>query len=413
MCAVVKTLKIARIAATVPMYPLLPWKRGYATWLRREVERAGCLYVKIGQWVSSRTDVFPPEITEEFAALRSGSAPMAPSDVIATMRGQIVDAFDPTPVSTGSIAQVHRGTLDGCDVAIKIQRPGLMRQLVEDTDAVKFVLSFFRVANPKMADDVAASLDDLIDTVRRELDFEAEAAHMRRFADFFEPSFVRIPRVISASDKVIVMEYVAADPFQGQASVLMELFFRQFFELGWLHTDMHAGNVGQTSDGGTLVLFDFGSVLEIPDDMRLCIKSLMVSYLNRDVSVMLDYMLEFGLLQGSPGPGERAMLESFLENVLEYVEITDVERFAEVMKTVPISASPSTAFRPELFVIMRSFTLLEGLCKQLDPNFVILDAVAPLGASFARDPMMARLKMEDDIRVVVKAWSRSVPRDQM
>jgi ubiquinone biosynthesis protein len=408
MHAAIKTLKIARIAATVPLYPWMPSKRGYASWLRRETERAGCLYVKIGQWVSSRTDIFPPEITDEFAALRSGSASMSPDAMMAVVRPETFDAFDPIPISTGSIAQVHRGTLDGRDVAIKIQRPGLLQQLIDDTDAVKFVLSFFRGSNAKMVDDMGASLDDLIDTVRRELDFEAEADHMRRFHDFFETRGVKIPRVMSASPRVIVMEFVDAAPYRGPTVALMELFFRQFFELGWLHTDMHAGNVGQTPDG-TLVVFDFGSVLEIPDDVRLCIKSLMVSYLNRDVSVMLEYMLEYGVLRGSPDSQERAMLESFLENVLEYVEITDAAQFARVMKTVPIpqSASPNTTFRPELFVIMRSFTLMEGLCKTLDPDFVILDAVAPLAASFANDPMMARLKIEDDLRVTFKNMNSS------
>jgi ubiquinone biosynthesis protein len=362
------------------------------------VEKAGCLYVKIGQWVSSRTDVFPLEITEEFAALRAGSAAMDFDAVLETIGDLEVD-IDQTPVSTGSIAQVHRGTFQGREVAVKIQRPGLMRELVQDIDAIKFSLGFFRVINRKMYDDLESSLDDLIDTVKRELDFPMEAVHMQRFFDFFESSSsVKIPRVIASTPKVIIMEFVDSAPFQGSASALMELFFRQFFELGWLHTDMHAGNLAQTPDG-TLVLFDFGSVLEIPDDIRWCIKCLMVSYMNRNVSVMLDYMLEYDMLVGNPGKDEREMLKAFLENVLEYVEITDISRFTEMMKTIPVYQTPDTFFRPEIFLIMRSFTLMEGLCKSLDPSFVILDAVTPLTEYFTNDPMLPRLKIEDDIRV--------------
>jgi predicted unusual protein kinase regulating ubiquinone biosynthesis (AarF/ABC1/UbiB family) len=403
-----KTWKIAKLAVTVPMYPLMPSKQKYARWLRGEVEKAGCLYVKIGQWVSSRTDVFPPEITQEFAALRAGSAPMDAASVISAV-GSIPDlVVDDLPVSTGSIAQVHRGTYRGRDVAVKIQRPDLLRQLVHDVDAVKFVLGFIRVANRKMYDDLVSSLDDLIDTVTRELDFEAEAGHMRRFLAFFDASFVKIPNVVVATPGLIVMEFIESEPYRGSASALMELFFRQFFELGWLHTDMHEGNLAQTADG-QLVLFDFGSVLEIPDEIRLCIKHLMVSYLNRNVSIMLDYMLEYGLLVGAtPGKDEREMLEAFLENVLEYVEITDMSRFTEVMKAIPVYQTPNTVFRSEIFLIMRSFTLMEGLCKSLDPSFVILDAVTPLTEYFTKDPMLPRLKIEDDIRATLQMFTRRI-----
>lgn len=408
MSQIVKTFKLAKLACTVPLYRLVPSKKQYARWLRGEVEKAGCLYVKIGQWISSRTDVFPLEITEEFSTLRTGSQPMPADAMLATLReqGLSLDFLDPVPVSTGSIAQVHRGVYRDRLVAVKVQRPRLLEELTSDVGAVKNVLSVMKLTNPKMYEDVVSSLDDLIDTVRRELNFPAEAEHMRRFGEFFDRSFVTIPDVVAVSPKVIIMEFVECGSYAGSASRLMELFFRQFFELGWLHTDMHSGNIGQMADG-TPVLFDFGSVLEVPPDIRLCIKALMVSYLNRNVSVMLDYMLEYDMLVGSPGPEERRMLEAFLENVLEYVEVTDIGKFTAVMKTIPVYQSPTTVFRSEIFMIMRSFTLMEGLCKSLDPGFVILDAVTPLTKYFSSDPMMIRLKIEDDIRSFFKTYGDS------
>ena len=400
-----KTVKLAKLALTVPLYPCVPSKKKYATWLRTEVERAGCLYVKIGQWVSSRTDVFPVEITQEFASLRNSVPPMPEDELKKAILSLEFDSFDDVPLSTGSIAQVHRGVYKGRDVAVKVQRPGLLKDLTADVDVVKFLLGFIKSFNPKMYDDLSSSLDDLIETVRRELDFQAEAEHMNRFDGFFESSFVHIPKVVDVIPKVIIMEYVDSQPFQGSANVLMELFFRQFFELGWLHTDMHSGNIGQLPNG-VPVLFDFGSVMEVPLDIRMCIKALMVSYLNRNVSVMLDYMLEYDMLVGGiPGPEERLMLESFLENVLEYVEVTDMAKFTEVMKTIPVYQTPTTFFRPEIFLIMRTFTLMEGLCKSLDPDFVILHAVEPLTDYFAKDPMVYRLKIEDDIRATFKFFS--------
>lgn len=408
-----KSTRLAKLALAIPAYPLVPARArpAYTTWLRAEVEMAGCLFVKIGQWVSTRTDIFPEGLTEEFAALRDSSRPMNLDEAYRALGPLTFDSFDPTPISTGSIAQVHRAIWKGRDVAVKVQRPRLLEDLRADVDILKSLLGGVRFANFKTYTDLVASLDDLIATVTRELDFEAEAGHMRRFRAFFQDGGkVVVPEVFAVTSTAIVMEFVDAAPFRQPPVVLMEAFFRQFFELGWLHTDMHSGNLGETPDG-KLVLFDFGSVLECPDDIRLCIKHLIVSYLNRDVSIMLDYMLEYGILVGTPDADERLMLESFIANVLEYVELTDIGKFARVMKTIPVPISSQTSFRPEIFMIMRTFTLLEGLCKTIDPDFVILDAVSPLTAAFASDPMVIRLKIEDDLRTVFRMAS-FVSRDE-
>ena len=399
-------LKLAKLAAAVPLFACLPRpaRPVAARWLRREVELAGCIPVKIAQWVSSRDDIFPAELTSEFGGLRNAVAPMDIDELLTIIESSEIhfDAFDETPIAQGSIAQVHRATFRGSPVAVKVRRLGILENLRADVGVLRWLLRLaLERVNKKMHDDLAASLDDLVTTVTRELDFPGEAAHMTRFRAFFETRAVVVPRVLACSSELIVMEYVASTPYTGTATVLMASFLAQFFELGWLHTDMHAGNVGQTADG-QLVLYDFGSVLECPPDIQSCIKQLMVAYMNKNTGIMVDYMLEYGLLVGDPAPDERAMLEAFVGTVLEYVEVTDISRFAEVMKTIAAPSTPSTVFRPEIFMIFRSFTLLEGLCKSLDPDFVILDAVAPLTTAFASDPSVYRMKIEDDLRVFMK-----------
>lgn len=406
-----RVARISRLAVSLPAYRFAPDKRAFASWARRELEASGCMFVKIGQWVSSRTDVFPATLTDEFAKLRTAVAPMeadlARAIVDADLPGVLAD-FDPAPISCGSIAQVHTASLGGARVAVKVQRPGLLASLEADVALVTWLVAPYRWANPKLHADLAQSLRDLETAIRAELDFEAEAAHMRRFRDFFRGSDVRVPRVRRVSPRVVVMEYVPSLPVAADAGAapgavparLIRLFFRQFFELGYLHTDLHAGNLGLA--GSRLVLYDFGSVMRIPPDLRACIKHLMVSYLNRNVGVMVDYMLEYDMLRvdGPVSRAQRSMLEAFVANVIGYVEVTDIAQFAAVMKTIPVPSGGAIEFRPEVFLIFRTFTLLEGLCKELDPDFVILDAVAPLTAAFARDPDVLRLKLEDDLRAV-------------
>ena len=402
-------MKATRIALSLPSYRFQPDKAGYARWLRVELESAGCLFVKLGQWVSSRADIFPGDVVAAFSSLRQDVTAMPFEEVarILAEEGVGVDV-DRAPVSSGSVAQVHAGTLDGRRVAVKVQRPRLREQLREDLGVVRGLLGLLGPLvwrDPKTRADVFKSLDELGVTVLRETDFEAEAASMRLFRGFAEERGVRVPDVYAATPRAIVMEYVPGAPVRGAGRCveLMGLFLAQVFELGHVHTDMHAGNVGVDASG-RLVLYDFGSVLRCPDGMAECMKRLFVGYLNRDPAVMLDYMVETGVLQSRrPLTGEqRRTLEAFVGAVLAYVESTDIREFASSMRGIPVPASlPEVEFRPEVFMVFRSFTLLEGTCKAIDPGFVLLDAMLPFATELMLDPEMYRLKVEDDLRTLL------------
>lgn len=403
-------LRATRLLASIPMYTAVPppLKPRYAAWMRREIETTGCLYVKIGQWVASRTDIFSEEITLELQKLQAGASPMDPEDALRAIAdsGFEFESFDVHPVSSGSIACVYKAVYEGREVAVKVQRPGIVEALERDVGLVRWLVDRVQSIGNKMHDDVVSSLEELLETVRHEVDFEAEVRHMRLFKAHFDAQKegeVVIPEVIVRSSDVIVMEYVDSVPFTGSPTVLLGSFFDQFFELGWLHTDMHAGNIGQTPDG-KLVLYDFGSVMKIPESMVLGMKALMVSYLNRNTDLMLQYMLEYGYLIGTPTEDDMEMLRTFITNILDYVEITDIEQFTALMKTAPVSSNPNVTFSNNVFMIIRSFTLLEGLCKSVDPDFVIIDALMPVMLEMAVDPFMLRLKIEDDVRHVLLSF---------
>lgn len=409
--AVVKYYKAARIAISVPTFRLQPNKQRYAAWLRRELEDAGCLFVKMGQWVSSRADIFPADVVEAFSGLRQDVAPMPFEDVrrIVAEEGVVLDSLEPHPVSSGSVAQVHRGVYAGAPVAVKVQRPNLQRELVEDLGVVRTLLAPLAWHNPKSHADALKSLGELGDTIMRETDFVEEAANMRLFRQFAtETRDVRVPRVYAATPRAIVMEYVPSAPVTDPrlCTALMDLFLAQFFHLGCVHTDLHAGNLGVDPEG-RLVMYDFGSVLRCPDRMRECVKRLFVGYLNREPAVMLDYLVECDVLT-SRTPltrDQRRTLEAFVGAILDYVESTDIRQFHTGVRAIPVPASlPDVEFRPEVFMVFRSFTLLEGLCKSIDPNFVLVDAMMPFAADLVLDPEMHRLKLEDDLRTAAKLF---------
>jgi predicted unusual protein kinase regulating ubiquinone biosynthesis (AarF/ABC1/UbiB family) len=115
-------------------------------------------------------------------------------------------------------------------------------------------------------------------------------------------------------------------------------------------------------------------------------------------------MLEYGMILSKDiTADERVQLEEFLQYVLAYVEHTDISKFTDNIQTMAGGPNSSIQFDPQLFMMFRTFTLLEGTCKTLDPaNFTILKSLEPLVERFAQDPMVVRLKIEDDIRVFFK-----------
>lgn len=405
-----KAIRTARLIAMIPVLDKAPrWmKPRVASWIRRDIESSGALYMKIGQWISSRTDLFSPDVTTELQHLQSNALPMDWDDVdrILTLNGIEFDSFENTPVSSGSVACVYRAVYQGKDVAVKIQRPGILDTLTRDIRLIERVIEVYtRCIDPdnKMHGDVMSSLEDIRETITKELDFDAEVMHMNIFGNHFDAKDIIVPRVITHTREMIVMEYIECRPYTGTTTTILDVFFRQVFDLGWLHTDMHAGNIGQ-DDNGRIVLFDFGSVIEVPVSLVIGIKALMVSYMgygmHKDVGVMLEYMMEYGIIVGTPSDEDRRMLRSFTQHVIEYVEITDIDQFTNVMKTAPVSQNPDVTFSREVFFMIRSFTLLEGVCKSLDDDFVIIDAIMPIMLHLASDPIMVRLKIEDDLRVM-------------
>lgn len=408
-----KYARAARIAATLPAYGWMPRKDQYMRWLKTELEGAGCLFVKIGQWVASRTDVFPPAITEALTALQKDVSPIPPDDVARVLAEEALEVtIESTPLSCGSVAQVHRGTYRGQRVAVKIQRPGVRDTVQGDLDVVRALMWPVQWHNPRSYADTLKSLDDLGHTILQETDFEREAEAMAAYQEFATARGVRVPVPIVATPRVLVMEYVPSTPLTKTPDLtrrLMELFMAQFFELGRVHSDMHAGNLG-VDESGRLVMYDFGSVTPCPAGMVPCLKRLCVSYLNRDTSVMLDYLLEHGLLAVGEGADltadQRASMERFLDHIIRYVETTDIRALHASLQGMANqnAAPPPLEFRPEVFMVFRSFTLLEGLCKDLDPSFVIMDAMVPYMVSVLATADTVQLKMEDDMRAMRALW---------
>ena len=390
----------------------------------------GGLMIKVGQFMSSRLDVLPPEITKELEGLQD-EVPAVPFPEIqalaeAELGLPLERAFsfiDPTPLAAASLGQVHRARLSEVDAAetglldvvVKIQRPGIATIVDVDLGALRRVagwLSHVKLVSDRV--DAPALVEEFALTSLDEIDYLKEAVNSVRFADdFADDPRVRVPEVVweRATRRVLTMEDVTAikandvdglraagiDPLE-VANEFAAVMFDQLFINGYFHADPHPGNIFVTpldpaSDGDrswAFTFIDFGMMGEVPDSLRTGLRKLLIAAASRDGKGMVTGIQDIGVLLPSADTAEleRVMTTLFARfGGMGFAELADVDpreyrafalEFGDVVRSLPVQL-------PENFLlIVRALSLVSGMCSALDPAFNIWNAVEPYSAKLIR-----------------------------
>jgi predicted unusual protein kinase regulating ubiquinone biosynthesis (AarF/ABC1/UbiB family) len=394
----------------------------------------GGLMIKVGQFMSSRLDVLPPEITKELAGLQD-EVPPAPFPAIralaeAELGVQLESAFsfiDPTPLAAASLGQVHRARLSATDAAdtglldivVKIQRPGIGAIVDVDLSALRRVagwLSRIRLVSDRV--DAPALVEEFAITSLEEIDYLHEAANAERFAlDFAGDARVAVPELVWARStrRVLTLEDVTAikindveglraagiDPF-AVADEFAAVMFGQLFVSGYFHADPHPGNIFVTPLDGAgapgedsrrawkFTFVDFGMMGEVPAALRQGLRKLLIAAASRDGTGMVNGMREVGVLLPSADTAEleRAMTKLFARfGGMGFAELQQVDprefrafaiEFGDVLRSLPFQL-------PENFLlIVRAMSLTSGMASSLDPAFNIWNAVEPFAGQLIR-----------------------------
>ncbi len=390
----------------------------------------GGLMIKVGQFMSSRLDILPPEITAELEGLQDEVAPVSFAAIrvaAETELGMPLErAFamvDPTPVAAASLGQAHRAQLSPLDaddtglrdVILKIQRPGIDELIDVDLAALRRVggwLSHIRLVSNRV--DMPALVEEFAQTSLEEIDYLHEAVSSERFAAAFAgDDRVSVPAVVweHTTRRVLTLEDVTAikindvdslvaagiDPAE-VAPVFAAVMFDQLFTKGFFHADPHPGNIFVTpvTDGPAarpwkLTFIDFGMMGEVPTSTRSGLRKLLIAAASRDGRGMVNGMRDVGVLLPSAETTEleRAMTQLFARfGGMGFAELREVDprefrdfavQFGDVVRSLPFQL-------PENFLlIIRAMSLTSGVASALNPAFNLWDSVEPYAAQLLRD----------------------------
>ncbi|UCF87401.1 MAG: AarF/ABC1/UbiB kinase family protein [Nitrospiraceae bacterium] len=380
--------------------------------LRMAFSELGPSFIKLAQILSSRPDLITKEYADEFEKLQDKVPPFPAEEARRIIASElnislqdVFSEFEDLPVAAASIAQVHRAALkNGEKVIIKVQRPNIREILETDTAILKVITRLMvkyipesKIFNPE------GIVDGFAKTVKKELDFLAEARHAQRFQrNFAGNPDICIPKVYTEflSDKVIVMERfegVRIDDLQGidsfdldrreLAKKGVDAYFKMILEDGFFHADPHPGNIFVMSDG-RIGLMDFGIVGWLTPDIMETIAGAFLAFINKDFDDLVSQYMELGFI-----PEEvdiEVFRNEFKADLIEICEpLYDIKiseiNFAEYIEILTEVAIKHGLRMPSALLLMdKTMLILDSVGRQLDPNFNFLAVAEPYAAKLVR-----------------------------
>ncbi len=351
----------------------------------------GPTFIKLGQLLSTRPDVLPPEYIDELSALQDrvppadwGEAKVVLADELGSIEEHF-ESFDTEAISGASLGQVYRANVDGEDVAVKVRRPGIEELVEADLRVIRWsmpILLYF------IDDARSFSLENLADefakTIREEMDYEREAGMLEEIRTNFDgDDRFAIPEVIHShsSSRVLTMEYVGGTKINDVEALeakgidraqLAENLQRSYMQMivddGVFHADPHPGNLAVTDDG-KIVFYDFGMSGRVDEYVQEKIVEFYIAVANQDIDAILDALIAIGTL--SPD-ADRGVMAEVMELAIADARGEDIEQYRvqQIIGQVEDSIYEFPLRLPKnLALVLRVATVVEGVCVTLDPDF--------------------------------------------
>ncbi|MGZ8600284.1 MAG: AarF/UbiB family protein [Actinomycetota bacterium] len=396
-------------------------RRRQAQRVRGAMEELGPTFAKLGQILSTRPDLLPPEFVEELAALQDNVPALTEAQVVAVMEQElgvpwedVFESIEPAPMAAGTIAEVHRATLaDGSRVVVKVQRPTAREDIMQDL-ALLELFAEKTESRPafRQVIDMPAVFAHLSESLRRELDFREEATNIDRMRQVLEPyARLDVPGVYHelSSARLLVMEEIQGAPIRTAphgrerteaARQLLESYYAQILTEGFFHADPHPGNLMWWND--KIYFLDFGMVGQIGPDIRENLMLLLMAFWQEDVQFLTDVTLMLA------GDGERGDLDvgAFQDELgavmakYRNVSLREIQLGPILQEITEISIRHDVPLPASLALTGKAMAQMQLATAELDPD---LDPFEVAGSYLMRGVTRRMLERADPKKLFYEA----------
>lgn len=405
--------------------------------MRLAMEELGPTFVKLGQLLSTRPDIVPKEYIEEFRKLQD----MVPSFPFEEVKAQIqrelghsaeelFTELSPVPIAAASIAQVHRGRLkSGEAVVVKVRRPGIDKVVETDLDILSGLAYLIERHIPTSEIyDPSGIVKEFRRTIQREMDFAREGHTIDRFAaNFAGDPAVHVPKVYweQTGETILTMEFVDGIKISEFARLTeagydlkviarngADAFLKQVLVHGFFHGDPHPGNLF-ILPGNTICMLDYGMVGRLGENLKFQLVDLLVAVLQRDADSVISQLLYSGeLMDESNVRHLRRDLNEFIDDYYE-VPLQEIKVGRLLTEFVEILTLYRIKFPSDLMLLAKALVTIEGVGRQLDPDFDMISHLRPFMEKLLRERVTPASLSREMLRTT-KAYGsllKNLPRD--
>jgi len=374
-----------------------------AKWIRQIMEGLGPAYIKIAQQLSTRVDVIPQVYINELQRLQDNVKVFPTVEarrVLEEGLGRPVDTvfewLSEDPIAAASLGQVYRGKLraewGGSEVAVKVQRPGALESAALDIFVMRRAAILFSMI-PGMSDKWAEALDDWASRFFQEMDYQLEAYNTMTFKKHMEGlSGIMVATVYPelTSRKIIVTQWIEGERLadsktedvKALCGTLLNCYLIQLLETGLLHADPHPGNLMRTPDG-KIVILDFGLMTEVTEDQRIALVEYIAHLTMEDWEGVASDLEKLGFFpEGTklPPGAEKVIapvMQLMMGQLVQGGGLGKLNILGLTSQLKDVSINYKLAIPPYFALVIRAFSVIEGIALKVDPKYAIVQECMP------------------------------------
>lgn len=412
--------EFAPIARLLRVHPASFGRSHQPLGVKLALEEMGTLFLKLGQLLSTRSDLLPPQIIAQLSLLQDKVAPFDAKTAIATIEhakyglgqpiGDIFARFDEIPLAAASVAQVHTAALhDGREVVVKVVRPNIKQGIIADFELLRQMAAW---ASARLEAARAIHLIDVVEDYRQimlnELDLTLEAANSTKMRhNFTDSRLIYVPEVYMSAKQVMVSERIFGVPISqtdlfdalgydraALAKKGLTIFFTQVFRDNFFHADMHPGNIFvETMPDGRAVAepryigLDCAIMGELSKEDQLIVARMLLSVMNANYTTLVDIIWQAGWIP--PSADKYALMRDMSRTVSPMVlkPIHEIDFAGVLFEILSIARRHRMSIPPQLMLLLKTLVHVEGLGRELYPELDIWSLAKPILTAWVKSQL--------------------------